>query len=183
MLLPVELNDGVLGERLFHDTQDDTLFAMTPAGGSRFFEIGTTGNIGIFDFASSDSTGRPTLEISWNGIHAETLERVPDSALWKPTASALSEYVGTWFSSDLDTGWKLAIQGQSLVIVRPAQPRLSLWPVSPDQFVRGFGSWVNSTLVKVQFHRNDARQLTHFTVSTPGGDNAAQEIRFDRVVQ
>jgi CubicO group peptidase (beta-lactamase class C family) len=182
MIQPIALRDGALGEVLFHDVRDDTLIVLNPAGGNQFYEIGTTGNVGLFTFDTTTSGQSSRLNISWNGEHAGTLERVPDNERWTPSASALAEYAGTWFSSDLDTGWQIAVRDGKLVIVRPASAALSLWPATPDVFFRGFGSWISPTYVNIQFHRNASRRITHMTVSTQDGDDAAMHIRFDRVV-
>src|SRR5688572_28089474 len=51
----------------FHEAQDDTFFVMTPAGGERFFEIGITGNVGLFTFQSPVPDGPLQLQIAWPG--------------------------------------------------------------------------------------------------------------------
>jgi hypothetical protein len=108
--LPIEVRNGVLGEVLFHETQDDTLIAMTPAGEGRFFEIGLTGTVGTFTFRAPTPGAPLRLSGSWNGEPAGKDERVPDSLLWRPSSSKLAGYAGLWFSQELDTGggWRLA---------------------------------------------------------------------------
>jgi hypothetical protein len=118
------------------------------------------------------------LDITWNGEPSETLERVADSALWRPSAAALAEYGGTWFSQELDAIWRLERRGDRLVLRRQGQPDLSLWPVERDQFLRGFGPWMSTLSVQLQFHRNNAGQLTHLTVSTPPGEDSVRGLRF-----
>src|SRR5688500_12577704 len=180
-LLPIEMRNGKLGEVLFHDATDDTLFTMTPAGDGRFFEIGLTGNVGIFTFRSTAPGAPLRLEISWNDGPAETLHRVADSALWRPRATALMQYTGTWFSDELDAGWKLALRGERLVLSRSGQRDVSLRPVERDQFVRGFGSFLNQFIAQLRFHRDGAGNLTHLTVSTPAGEDSVRDLRFVRL--
>jgi len=150
-VMPIVVRNGALGEVVFHDATDDTVFTMMPAGEGRFFEIGSTGNVGVFTFRSPGSGASPRLEVSWNGELAETLERVADSVLWRPSAAALREYAGAWFSEDLDVGWQLELRGQSLVMRRRGQNDLTLRPVERDLFVRGFGSlaspWHNCSFI------------------------------------
>ena len=180
-LLPIEFRDGVLGEILFHETQDDTLIAMTPAGDGRFFEIGTTGNVGLFTFRSSAPGAPLRLAISWNGEPAGEGERVPDSLLWRPSAAELAEYAGVWFSQEVDAGWRLETRGARLVLQRQGQPDLTLRPVERDLFIRGFGSWLNTLNAELKFHRDAAGRLTHFAVSTPPGQDPVRGLRFVRV--
>ena len=65
--LPIEVKNGELGEVLFDDDADETFFPMTPSGGDRFFEIGTTGNVGIFTFRTPADGAPLRVEFSWNG--------------------------------------------------------------------------------------------------------------------
>ena len=180
-LLPIELRNGDLVEVLFDDVRGDTLFTMTPAGKDRFFEIGTTGNVGIFTFRSS-ADGAPTrLEVSWNDGPAEVLDRVPDSLVWRPSAAALAEYGGVWFSPELDVSWRFETRRDRLVLRRTGQHDLELRPVQRDQFVRGFGSWLSTLAAHLQFHRDSGGKITHLTVSTPPGEDSARGVRFVRV--
>ena len=180
-LMPIVVRNGALGEVVPHDAVDDTVFTMTPAGDGRFFEIGSTGNVGIFTFRSPRAGAPLRLDVSWNGEPAETLERVADSAIWRPSAAALQEYAGAWFSEDLDAGWQLELRGQRLTLRRRGQADLTLRPVERDLFVRGFGAF-GETMAQLQFHRDAAGSLTHFTVSTPPGEDSVRGLRFVRVI-
>jgi len=179
-VLPIIVRNGALGELIFHDATDDSLFTMTPAGDGRFFEIGSTGNVAVFTFRSPRAGASPRLEISWNGEPPETLERVADAAVWRPSAAALRKYAGTWFSHDLDQTWQLELRGESLVMRRRGQNDLTLRPVERDLFVRGFGPF-GEHAAQLQFHRDGAGKLTHFTVSTPPGEDSVRGLRFIRV--
>jgi len=181
-VFPIVVRNGALGELVFHDATDDTLFTLTPAGDGRFFEIGSTGNVGVFTFRSARAGASPRLEISWNGASPEMLERAADAAVWRPSATALREYAGTWFSHDLDVGWWLELRDQNLVMRRRGQNDLTLRPVDRDLFVRGFGSFGES-MAQIQFHRDGAGKLTYFTVSTRPGDDSVRGLRFIRVAR
>ncbi|MEO5590492.1 MAG: serine hydrolase domain-containing protein [Gemmatimonadaceae bacterium] len=181
MLTPIEVRNGTIGEVLFHDVRGDTLITMTPAGADRFFEIGLTGNLGMFTFRPAAPGVPPRLELSWNDGPAEVMDRIPDSALWRPSAAALAEYAGVWFSQEINTGWQLKEHGEKLVLRRPGRADLALWPVERDVFVRGFGSWEEPLMTRLHFHRDAAGKLTHLSLSTPSGENAVKNLRFVRV--
>jgi len=180
-LLPVEVRQGVLGEVLFHEVTDEAFYPMSPAGGGRFFEIGRTGNVGLFTFRSSASAARHRLEVSWSDGPIEVLEQIRDSAIWRPSAAALAAYAGTWFSPDLDASWQLETRDARLVLRRRGQRDLTLRPVARDQFLRGFGP-DGEVSVRLQFHRDSARRLTALTVSTPPGEDAVSNLGFTRLL-
>jgi len=179
--LPIEVRNGVIGEVLFHETRDDTLIVMTPVGNGRFFELGLTGNVGLFTFRSSSPSAPLRLEITWNGEPAGEAERVADSLVWRPSGAALAEYAGSWFSEEMDAGWRLEVRGERLALRRHGQPDLTLLPIVRDQFVRGFGSWASSLPVLLQFERESTGALAGFTISTAPGEDSVRGLRFVRV--
>jgi CubicO group peptidase (beta-lactamase class C family) len=176
---PIEVRNGVLGEVLFHDTADEEFFPMTPAGRGRFFEIGRTGNVGVFTF--TPASGVPSrLEISWNDGLADTLERVPDAALWRPSANTLAAYAGQWSNVDLDVVWSLEVRGDRLVLHRKGFSPVTLRPIVPDRFLRGIGQ-DGETSVRFEFERDGSGRRTGLTVSTPAGEDSVRNLRFVRV--
>ena len=181
-LMPIVVRNGALGEVVFHDATDDTVFTITPAGDGRFFEIGSTGNVGLFTFRSPRSGAPLRLDISWNDELVETLERVSESVLWRPSTAALREYAGVWFSEDLDVGWQLELRERHLVLRRRSQTDLTLRPVERDQFVRGFGPFGES-MAHLQFQRDRSGKLTHFIVSTAPGEDSVRRLRFIRLAR
>ncbi len=180
ILMPIEVRSGALGEVLFDPVDDEWFEIITPSGGGRFFQIGTTGNIGLYNFGTVASGGPMRLDITWSGAmgdFSQSLERV-DSAIWRPSAAALAEYAGTWFSQELDASWQLEQRGERLLLRRRGQIDLTLRPVERDYFVRAFGAGLVGEL---RGQRDDAGMLTHFTVSTPPGEESARDVRFIRV--
>jgi hypothetical protein len=175
-MVPVEVRDGVLGEVIFDDVADEVFYPMTPAGDGRFFEVGRTGNVGIFTFRLSLAR----LEVSWNDGPVEVTERVSDSAVWHPSAAAVAEYAGTWFSPDLGTAWQLTGRGQRLVLRRLGQPDLTLRPVARDQFLRGFGPDGEISAL-LQFQRDQASRLNALTVSRLPGEDSVRNLGFVRL--
>jgi len=181
MMMPIEVRNGSLVEVLPHEARDDTTMVMTPAGDGRFFEIGTTGSVGLFSFSTTPGNGPMRLAISWSGGPAEALERVPDSLLWRPGRS-VGMYQGTWYSQDLDAVWHLVMRDdRHLVLRRQGFPDHTLLPVARDVFTRGFGPWASALNARIEFHRNARGAITHFTVSTPPGQDSAVGVAFTRV--
>jgi CubicO group peptidase (beta-lactamase class C family) len=176
----IELRGGVLGEVTFDGLTDEAFYAMTPAGQGRFFEIGRTGNVGIFTFTPAAAGAALRLEVSWNDGPVSVVERVPEATVWRPSASAVAEYAGLWFSRELDAGWQLEARGARLVLRRPGQIDLTLRPVSRDGFLRGFGR-DGEVSARLQFHRDNAGRLTELTVSTPSGDDSVRDLRLTRL--
>lgn len=179
-LLPIEVRSGVLGEVVFDDDADEAFYPMTPAGGGRFFEIGTTGNVGIFTFTTTSSGAPLRLEIAWSGGTPTVLERLPDAAVWRPSAAELREYTGAWFNPDLDATWQLEVRGDRLVWRRRGQPDMTLLPVARDRFVRGLGV-DNAVSVRLHFHRDSSGRLFELVVSTPPASDSVQNLRFIRM--
>lgn len=176
----IELRQGVLGEIIFDDATDEAFYPMTPYGEGRFFEVGSTGNVGRFTFRPSASGGPLRMEISWNDGPIDASERIADSAVWRPSVAALAEYAGTWFSADLDAAWRLGTRGSRLVLRRSGQRDLTLWPVARDRFLRAFGP-EGELSVRLQFHRDGAGRVSELIVSTPPGEASARNLRITRL--
>lgn len=177
----LEVRQGVLGEIIPDNATDEAFYPMTPAGDGRFFEIGTTGNVGLFTFRPSATGGPLRQEMSWNDGPIAVSERVPDAAVWRPSAAVVAEYAGTWFSPDLDAGWQLETRGARLVLRRPGQVDLTLRPVSHDRFLRGLGP-DGEVSVRLQFQRDRAGRVSELTVSTPPGEDSVRHLVFTRLV-
>jgi len=178
-LLPIEVRNGVLGDVVFDDDADEGFYPMTPAGGGRFVEIGTTGNVGIFSFAASSPGAPLRLEISWRGGAPYVLERLPAAAVWRPSAAELQEYAAAWFNPDLDATWQFEVRGDRLVWRRRGRPDMTLLPVARDRFFRGLG-FDNAVSVRMHFTRDGAARLSELVVSTPPASDSVQNLRFVR---
>ncbi len=177
----LEVRKGVLGEIIPDDATDEAFFPMTPAGDGRFFEVGRTGNVGLFTFRSSAPGGPLRLEVSWNEGPIDLSERVTDSAVWRPSPAAVAEYAGSWFSPDLDAGWRLETRGSQLVLRRSGHIDLTLQPVARDRFLRGLGA-EGDVSVRLQFHRDRAGRVSELSVSTLPGEDSVRNLRFTRLL-
>ena len=92
----------------------------------------------------------------------------PDSVTWKPTASELADYVGTYYSPDVETTLQVSVAKDTLVLFRRAASRFALEPVSRDTF-SGFDN-------RVWFTRDASGRVTALHVE--GG--RAYDVVFER---
>jgi hypothetical protein len=81
----------------------------------------------------------------------------------------------------LVTAWELAARDDRPVLRRCDGRALTLRPHAPDTFARGFGWWAKSLFATLRFHRGASGAVTHFTVSTPPGQDSVRDLRFERV--
>jgi CubicO group peptidase (beta-lactamase class C family) len=176
---PIEVRNGVLGEVLFHPETDEEFFPMTPmastTGGGQFFEIGRTGNVGIFTFmpGSSDSM---RLNISWNGAPAGTFDRRRE---WRLSPNDAAQYAGRWFNPDLGVVWQIQWTGGRVVLKRDGRRDLTLRYVDTSRFLRAFGPDDEATVL-LEFNRGSTRAVTGLTVSTRAGEDSVRGLKFSR---
>ncbi len=76
-----------------------------------------------------------------------------------PSAEALEQYAGFYFSSELQTGWKAVVKEGKLVLEVPRNGDIVLRPVSPDVF--------GSTGFLVEFRRDRRGAISGIDVSNP----------------
>ena len=58
---------------------------------------------------------------------------------------------------------------------------ITLWPIARYRSARGYGPWENEFIAELQFHRGGTGAITHFTVSTPAGEESARGLRFVKI--
>jgi CubicO group peptidase (beta-lactamase class C family) len=58
----------------------------------------------------------------------------PDSATWKPNASDLAAYAGTYYSPDVETTLEVSVTNGALTLFRRPAERFTLRPTSTDSF-------------------------------------------------
>ena len=175
---PIEVRNGVLGEVLFHPETDEEFFPMTPmesVTGSRFFEIGRTGNVGIFTFrpGAGDSMG---LEISWNNRPPDQFDRRRARRL---SAGEAAQYAGDWSCPDIDARWKIEWRGGRLMLVRQGHRDATLLYVDRDRFLRAFGPDGEATVL-FEFTRGSTGAVTGLTVSTRPGEDSVRGLKFSK---
>jgi CubicO group peptidase (beta-lactamase class C family)/leucyl aminopeptidase (aminopeptidase T) len=134
----------------------------------------------VFTFTPPADGGAVRLTLSMDDEVLEELDRVATAELWRPDAAGLAEYAGAYHSSDLDVSWTLAVVGTELVVQRRRGESERLAPASPDVFMRAFGPNDRPVYAGLHFARDAAGRVTHFTLDTPAGEDAAQGLVFRR---
>jgi hypothetical protein len=89
---------------------------------------------------------------------------------WRPSEAELAQYVGTYYSSELDVVYRIVVEDGSLAAQRPRQPALELFPSDRNRF--GSSSPGLST---VEFSREEFNRVDGFRAS--GG--RVRNLRFD----
>jgi len=92
----------------------------------------------------------------------------PDSATWRPNASDLAAYVGTYYSPDVETALEVSVTNGALTLFRRPAERITLRPASTDSFT-GFED-------RVWFTRDASGRVT--ALHTAGG--RAYDVVFER---
>ncbi len=144
--------------------EEDRLFAQ--ATGQPRFEL----------FASSDSTFYPTVVEASITFHrneegefdAMTLHQNGDhrgvrltEPAWEPSSEELAEYLGRYFSEELETFYTLALDDEGNMVLRHRRfADLPLRAESKDQYTGGF------PIMELTFIRDEAGTLTGFKASS-----------------
>ena len=92
----------------------------------------------------------------------------PDSSTWKPNATDLAAYVGTYYSPDAETALEVSATNGALTLFRRPADRFTLRPMSTDSFA-GFDD-------RVWFTRDQSGRVTALHVA--GG--RAYDVVFER---
>lgn len=101
------------------------------------------------------------------------------TVLWVPSREQLSTYTGKYYSPHLDFYWTLLIdEAGELQLKRPTIADAKLAPETEDVFTLMVEKYANTEPfeVFVSFHRDNAGQITHFTVSAP----RLMHLQFDK---
>jgi CubicO group peptidase (beta-lactamase class C family) len=135
----------------------------------------------FFTFTPPADGGSVRLALSVGDEVLEELERLSEAELWWPDAAGLIEYAGVYHSRDLDVGWTLAVAGTDLVVQRRPGQSEPLTPAELDVFMRAFGPYSRPVYTGFLFERDSSGRITHFTLSTPAGEDSAQRLVFLRL--
>ena len=93
---------------------------------------------------------------------------MPDSVTWKPNASDLTAYAGTYYSPDVETTLEVSVTNGALTLFRRPAERITLHPASTDSFT-GFED-------RVWFTRDASGRVT--ALHTAG--SRAYDVVFER---
>ncbi len=143
---------------------------MTPLGGEYFRWSGSLGLGDVEIEVAPPAEGKPRkimLKPEYGG--AMVFEAVP--AVGVP-AGALNEFEGRYYSDELDTAYRVVLEGPALVIKRNKFVPTTLFAASPDEFaIAEMGVLKNGRLV---FSRDAQDRINGFTLS---GDRV-RDLRF-----
>jgi CubicO group peptidase (beta-lactamase class C family) len=79
------------------------------------------------------------MAASLGPVPARTQPARADTTSWRPSASELGQFVGTYYSPDVETTLDVSVKDGALAVFRRAGSRFTLRPTSNDRF-NGFGA-------------------------------------------
>jgi hypothetical protein len=100
------------------------------------------------------------------GDVAQTARRVPP---FDPAEVVLEDYVGRYYSPELETSYSLVVEEGELTAVHVRHDPITIEPVGPDRFGGNFG--------QIQFERDDEGAVTRMLISS----GRVRNLRFERV--
>lgn len=128
--------------------------------------------------------GRPSRLSLESPTTSETLVRRPTDELWKPSASDLAGYAGSFYSEDLGVVWDFSIVDGSLALRRARAVVARPMPVDRDLFQAELGSPDESLTVGLEFGRGADETVTQLTVTAlPAPYEIARDVRFERITR
>ncbi|UCF21314.1 MAG: beta-lactamase family protein [Gemmatimonadota bacterium] len=143
----------------------------------RFPEVGLA--IAVFSNIGSFNAGlmaRRVADIYLEGRFSESAESVGApaaepavAAAFDPAAVALDDYVGRYYSAELETAYSLVVGDDGLTAVHIRNEPIRLEPTGPDQFGGNFG--------QIRFERDDEGTVARMLVSS----GRVRNLRFERV--
>ena len=107
-------------------------------------------------FARDEQGEVNQLTLQHRGLNM-TAKRMPDYTL---SATELAEFVGEYYSPELDTTYRLRLHGNELVAVFQRHPDVVLVPWGPDVFQRQ-----SSPEGELKFTRDAEQKITGFRLS------------------
>jgi hypothetical protein len=156
----------------------DTLQTFTYRGDGVFTGDDIPGDFRLV--FSSDSTQTMRMQYRTGDEVLASWDRMADAAVWRPDSTALSAYVGTYFSVELNAVWILDARNGALVLRRPGRASGPLLPIRPDVFTRHFGIPYEPLVALFEFKRDSAGRISSFTITTPPGEDVVRGLRFVR---
>jgi len=142
--------------------QDD--FQLFPEAEDEYFLTVTDAQI---SFVRDDSGQVKGLVLHQGGRDAEA----PKTEPYDPTADELAAYVGDYWSKELATGYRLAVEDGELVAHHQRHPSIHLESVSVDEFSGAVWFFQD-----VEFDRNEAGSITGMRVS----NGRVRDLWFER---
>jgi CubicO group peptidase (beta-lactamase class C family) len=138
---------------------------------SALFDAGATARAVAEAFFGDRMRPQPETPLAPAPPSAVAAPSTPPAAPWRPAAADLSQYVGRYYSPELETTYAVALEGSRLVARHRRHGAIPLTPLERDAF-RG-GAWYFS---RVRFERGAGGRVGGLLVS--GG--RVRDLRFDR---
>jgi len=140
------------------------IFQLAPLSETHFRAVGGPVKVGV-NFQRPDPHKPAVMSIDVEDQQPVTLEAIE---IVTPTSTQLAEYVGDYYSDELQATYKIISEGGKLMLKRKNAPMLPLSPTLKDQFAAGPAN--------VSFIRNALNRVSGFTVNAGRVTN----IRFVR---
>jgi CubicO group peptidase (beta-lactamase class C family) len=138
-------------KKLWADPMAGPRYELLPLAADRFRVVGPSANFEVqFGFAQ----GKPELRILREDAPAETFVAVEAAS---PTPAQLADFAGTFYSEELDTTYRLAVEGEKLSLAQKGRPARALTPTTRDAFIGSGGGMF-------EFQRDAQGRVTGFVV-------------------
>lgn len=142
--------------KLRYEAADGEAYELAPLGGGRFAMLGVPENIELVVEAANG--GRPTrMSLSIEGGRPTIYKAVEPAG---DSPMRLAEYVGSYYSEELDAKYDLTLLGTRLVVKKKVADGLTLSPQYADVFGDG------DRLISARFVREPGGRVTGFLLST-----------------
>ncbi len=123
------------------------------------------------NFQRQNTNKQVVMSIEVENQQPVTLEAIE---IVSPTSSQLAEYIGDYYSDELQVTYKLTVEEGKLLIKNKSMPILSLAPLGKDKFDVGVGgaslSFIRDSQNRVVGFQLDAGRVTdiHFVKKLSG---------------
>jgi len=152
------------GDELYVHPSGQEDFQLFPEAEDEYFLTVTDAQISFVRDDSGQVTG---LVLHQGGRDTEA----PKTEPYDPTADELAAYVGDYWSKELATGYRLALEDGELVAHHQRHPLIHLESVSVDEFLGDIWFFQD-----VEFDRNEAESITGMRVS----NGRVRDLWFER---
>jgi CubicO group peptidase (beta-lactamase class C family) len=140
------------GKLQWTEFDGDTVRVLKPFGELHFHIADVPwGEEADLHFVAGTATIPRHLELSVRGGKPDTFESVTP---FDPTAAELADFAGAFVSEEIDPVYRIAVQGDTLMLTRPRHKSDTLRPAMRDVFVGEIGT--------LRFTRNAKKQITGF---------------------
>jgi CubicO group peptidase (beta-lactamase class C family) len=144
--------------RLFVTGADDKEQELVPLADGRFL-LTTATETATVAFSRSASAARPEMTVQYDGWPARQFEPVEEAI---QTPAKLAEYIGTYYSRQLNVTYSVVLQDTTLMVRRQRRGDAPMVPMFADGFrVIDFG--------QMRFVRDHLGRITGFYVTHWGG--------------